>query len=87
MHALAGTLALARRNQEIFRSAIVTKAKLTASTDYLIGFMHSIELSKEELSFFFSLALIPANLHHAILHSSQLYDVSQCCISTVLHRG
>jgi hypothetical protein len=76
MHALAGTLALARRNQEIIRSTIVTEAELAVSADGLISFVDSIELSKKELPFFFSLALIPAELHHAVFHSSQLYDVA-----------
>lgn len=76
MDALAGTLAFARRNQKVVRSTIVTEAKLTDSADGLIGLVYSIELSKEELPFIFGLALIPADLHHAVLHSSQLYDVS-----------
>lgn len=87
MHTLAGTLAVARGNQKIVRSAVITKTELAVSADVLIGFVYSVELSKKELSLFFSLALVSADLHRAVLHSSQLYDVSECCIQTALHKG
>jgi hypothetical protein len=76
VHALAGTLALAGRDQEVVRSAVVTEAKLAAAAYVLIGFVDAVELSQEELAFFFSFALIAADLNHSILHTSQLHDIS-----------
>ena len=76
VHALAGSLALAWRDEEIIWGVVITEAKFAVSSDGFSCFVHSVELAKEEV---FSLLLLlnAADLHHPILNAPQLHYVAQ----------
>jgi hypothetical protein len=87
VHALAGTLALARRNQEVVRRAVVAQAELAAPADRLARLVHPVEFPQEQLPLLLAAPGNPSDLHHAVLHSAQLHDVAQSCLSAHLLNG
>jgi len=87
VNAFARTLALAWRNKEVLGRAIVAKAKLASSSDVFVCLVDPVELAKKKFTFLLCFSGIAAQLHHPVLHSSQFYDISQCCVTDDLHRG
>jgi hypothetical protein len=81
VHALTGTLALARRNQEVVRSVIVAETEFAVSRDLVSGVMDAVELSQEEVFLLFLVFLDhSSDFDHTVFNSSQLNDVARTCI-------
>lgn len=76
VHALAGSLALAWRDEEVIWGVVIAEAELAVSSDGFSCLVHSIELAKEEVLSLF-LLLNAADLHHPILNAAQFHYISQ----------
>lgn len=78
VHSLARTLALAGTYQEVVIAAVVAQAELAGA---LVGHKRSlidaVELSQKQVLFFCVLLGDSSDLHHSILNSAELDDISR----------